>query len=129
MTAPTITTTERDESALEDEIDAETVLEVLSDDACRAILEATGRESLTATELSEHCEIPASTAYRKVEQLTDAGLLESYVRINTSGKHATEYRTCFDDVQVSVGGGTIDIEVTGPTVHADSEPSFTVADD
>ncbi|MCU4925381.1 helix-turn-helix domain-containing protein [Halobacteria archaeon AArc-dxtr1] len=84
------------------ETDAQTVLDALQDDGCRAILEEAATEARTATELSNCCDIPMSTAYRKVESLADAGLLEAAVRINTSGKHPTEYRTCFDDVVISI---------------------------
>ncbi|EMA31083.1 helix-turn-helix domain-containing protein [Halobiforma nitratireducens] len=96
----------------EETVDTDAVLSALDDDACRAILEATSEEALTATELSEQCDIPTSTAYRKVEKLTDAGLVTEQVRINTSGKHATEYRTCFDDVVVSLADGGVELELT-----------------
>ncbi|QFU82752.1 winged helix-turn-helix domain-containing protein [Natronorubrum aibiense] len=110
----------------EEPVDTQAVLAALDDDACRAILEATSEESLTATELSEQCEIPMSTAYRKVEKLTDANLVEERVRINTSGKHATEYRKCFDDVLVSVDGGDVTIEITKPDADAGT---YALADD
>ena len=114
--------------------DPQCVLAALDDDACRAILEATSDESLTATELSEQCDIPTSTAYRKVEKLTEAGLVDERVRINTSGKHATEYRKCFDDVVVSVAdGGDVEIEMTKPDAEADAgagaSAGHAVADD
>ncbi|AEH36343.1 winged helix-turn-helix domain-containing protein [Halopiger xanaduensis] len=104
----------------EDTADPQHVLAALDDDACRAILEATSDESLTATELSEQCDIPTSTAYRKVEMLTEADLVEERVRINTSGKHATEYRRSFDDVVVSVADGGVEIEMTSPEADGDS---------
>lgn len=116
--------------ATEEPADPQAVLAALEDDACRAILEATSEESLTATELSEQCEIPMSTAYRKVEMLTEADLVEERVRINTSGKHATEYRKCFDDVVVSVGeGGEIEIEMTKPDASDAAPASYAAADD
>ncbi|WP_440769975.1 helix-turn-helix domain-containing protein [Natronorubrum sp. DTA28] len=122
-------TTKRGWPATDDAVDAGAVLGALDDDACRAILEATDDESLTATELSEQCEIPMSTAYRKVEKLTEADLVEERVRINTSGKHATEYRKCFDDVLVSVDDGDIAIEMTKPDADTDASAPFAVADD
>ncbi|MFP8952996.1 helix-turn-helix domain-containing protein [Natrialbaceae archaeon A-arb3/5] len=120
MSAPNADTT-RGWSTDEPEINPQTVLSALDDDACQAILEATSDESLTATELSEQCDIPMSTAYRKVETLAEADLVEEQVRINTSGKHATEYRKCFDDVVVSVADeGRIEIEMTKPAASTDS---------
>ncbi|TMT85628.1 ArsR family transcriptional regulator [Haloterrigena sp. H1] len=114
---------QRDES-----IDPQAVLAALDDDACRAILEATAETALTATELSEECDIPMSTAYRKVEMLTEADLVAEQVRINTSGKHATEYRKNFDDVLVSVADGGVEVELTKQD-EADSAASYAVADD
>ncbi|RQG92265.1 winged helix-turn-helix domain-containing protein [Natrarchaeobius chitinivorans] len=106
-------------------LDTGAILSALEDDACRSILETASHESLTATELSERCEIPTSTAYRKVEKLTEANLVEERVRINTSGKHATEYRTSFDDVVVSVAdGGSVEIELTKPTADSESAPAL-----
>ncbi|WP_126662739.1 ArsR/SmtB family transcription factor [Haloterrigena salifodinae] len=115
--------------ATDDSIDAGAVLGALDDDACRAILEATSEESLTATELSEQCDIPMSTAYRKVEKLTEAELVEERVRINTSGKHATEYRKSFDDVHVSIDDGEVAIELTKPEAETDASANYAVADD
>ncbi|AFZ72301.1 ArsR/SmtB family transcription factor [Natronobacterium gregoryi] len=97
--------------------DLPSVLAALEDDACRTILEATSEEALTATELSDQCDIPSSTAYRKVEKLTEAGLVEEKVRINTSGKHATEYCTVIDDIVVTVADGGVELEIT----RADTE--------
>jgi len=114
---------QRDES-----IDPQAVLAALDDDACRAILEATAETALTATELSEECDIPMSTAYRKVEMLTEADLVAEQVRINTSGKHATEYRKNFDDVLVSVADGGVEVELTKQD-EAESAASYAVADD
>ncbi|MXV63563.1 helix-turn-helix domain-containing protein [Natronorubrum sp. JWXQ-INN-674] len=126
----TNSTTKRGWPANDDPADPQTVLGALDDDACRAILEATTEESLTATELSEQCDIPMSTAYRKVEKLTEADLVEERVRINTSGKHATEYRKCFDDVRVSVCCDSgIEIEMTKPSAEAESGATYAVADD
>lgn len=122
--------TNRPSWPVEDDVDPQAVLSALDDDGCRAILEATTDEALTATELAEQCEIPTSTAYRKVEKLTDADLVEERVRINTSGKHATEYRKSFHDVVVSVGDtGGVEIELTEPDAGVDSESVSAVAGD
>ncbi|MCQ4332659.1 helix-turn-helix domain-containing protein [Natronomonas sp. F2-12] len=83
-------------------VDTEAVLTALEDPDCRALLEATAEEPLTAGELTDRCEIPRSTTYRKVERLAEAGLLEERVRISADGKHASEYRRTFEDVTVSL---------------------------
>lgn len=84
------------------DVDSESVLAALDDPDCRKLLEATTDEALTAQELADRCEVPRSTTYRKVEQLTEAGLLEEGVRLRTDGKHASEYRRSFDDITISL---------------------------
>lgn len=80
------------------------LLGALRDKDCRAILDATSDEALSASELSEACDLPLSTTYRKLETLTDAGFLEERTRIGTSGKHASEYVCPVEDVVVSISG-------------------------
>jgi DNA-binding transcriptional ArsR family regulator len=80
------------------------VLDVLHDANCRAILRATGETALSANEVAERCDLAQSTAYRKLDQLVEAGVLEERTRVRRSGKHASEYLRAVDDVVVSLGG-------------------------
>lgn len=82
--------------------DDDELLAVLDDEDCRAVLAATSEESLTAKEITERCGIPSSTVYRKLDRLTDAGLLCEELRLRRSGKHTREYRRCVDQVVVSL---------------------------
>jgi DNA-binding transcriptional ArsR family regulator len=101
--------TERTTIAAADEYQA--ILDAIQDVDCRAILEATGDESLSASELSDRCELPLSTTYRKLDTLTDIGLLAERTRLCPDGKHASEYVRTVDDVRVSTGPDG-DFEVT-----------------
>jgi predicted DNA-binding ArsR family transcriptional regulator len=57
--------------------------------------------------------MPLSTTHRKVDILTEAGLLEKQIRISTSGKHTSEYALCVEGVQLSFGSEDgIELEVT-----------------
>lgn len=84
------------------EPDVQTVLEALSDPDCRAVLRAAGPSALTANECSEACDLPLSTAYRKLELLSAAGLIEEQLRLRRDGKHASQYRRRFGGVRVEV---------------------------
>lgn len=95
----------RGDDALLVEHDVEDLLGALEDADCRALLEATGEEALSAGELGERCDIPSSTVYRKVEQLTEAGLLEERLRVSRSGKHTREYRRRVDQISLSIDAG------------------------
>ena len=94
-------------------IDPHTVLSTLEDPVCRTILEAVTEEWLTAPEISERCDVPCSTTYRKVEQLAESGLIEESIRISSTGHHATGYRTAFEDITIGVSdGGDLEVDVS-----------------
>lgn len=95
------------------------ILNALEDEDCRAILAATQEQSLSASELSEECDLPLSTTYRKLEQLTEVKLLDEEIRLSRSGKHTSEYVLAVEDVHMSVSQDNgVELQVTN---RADSE--------
>lgn len=87
------------------------LLAALEDEDCRALLQAAAGEALSASELSEACDLPLSTTYRKVDTLTETGLLEERLRISSSGKHTSEYALRVEGVHVSLAGDGVDVTV------------------
>lgn len=79
----------------------EAVLDALADDAAQAIISEL-EEPMTASELSDVCDIPLSTTYRKLELLTDAQLLTESTEIRRDGQHTTRYSLAFDAIHVSL---------------------------
>ncbi|WP_129115039.1 winged helix-turn-helix domain-containing protein [Halegenticoccus tardaugens] len=79
----------------------ETVLDALDDPAARTIIKSLS-EPMTASELSERCDIPLSTTYRKLELLTDASLLAERTEIRSDGHHTTRYDVGFRSVVVTL---------------------------
>lgn len=79
------------------------LLGLLNDSYCQEILEATGEEILTAREIADRCAFPLSTAYRKLDALTDADLLQEGVRLRDAGRNPSEYERAVDDIVVSFG--------------------------
>lgn len=77
-----------------------TIMEALTDEDCRSILAATSQEALSANEISEQCDLPRSTTYRKLETLTDVDLLAERIRICRSGKNPSEYVRLVEEVTV-----------------------------
>lgn len=89
-----------------DSFDAETpqlqdVLDSLDDPACRTIIEQC-EEPMTASELSEACDTPLSTTYRKLELLSEASLLEERIEIRTDSQNTTRYVLAFDEVRIGL---------------------------
>ncbi|MFC5278147.1 ArsR/SmtB family transcription factor [Halorubrum rubrum] len=91
----------RDPSHEEDTPDAAEVLDALADESARRIVAALS-EPKTASELSEECDVPLSTTYRKLEKLTDASLLSESTDIRRDGQHTTRYSVAFEEVVVSI---------------------------
>lgn len=101
----------------EDEIDD--VLEALEDDDCRTILAATTDNALSVTEISEQFDIALSTAYRKVDALVEAGLLEETLRLRHSGNHVNTYACSVDDVTMSIDAETgVTLSIDWPETEA-----------
>ena len=92
-TGPT-TATDGDET-LDDTFDA------LADPDCRAILNVADT-AMTTSELAEACDIALSTAYRKVERLSETPLLVEGVRFDPDGDHAAEYSRAVADAAVEL---------------------------
>lgn len=108
----------QDEVTVDSAREVTDVLTVLEDEECRSILAETSESAYSVNELAEECDIPLSTAYRKVDRLADAGLIEEQIRLSTSGKHTSEYRLAVHDIQISIGGDAgIELSLVSPNTE------------
>lgn len=97
----------------QDSSDASALLEALDDETCRDILNELRGTHRTAGEISEACDVPQSTTYRKLDRLTDAGLLESSVRVAPTENNPTEYTTAADGARIRLApDGEYDVTLT-----------------
>lgn len=88
------------------------VLDALEDQDCRNILRLL-EEPLTVNELTERCEIPQSTMYRKLDLLSDASLVEERLEVRADGRHTRRYAVNFDEVRLSLTDDrSLDVEIT-----------------
>ena len=94
-----------DNQTIVSDTEISSLLAALEDDDCRAILEAASDQPRSASELCELCDLSSSTAYRKVDELTDAGLLEESIRLSQSGSHTSQYLLAVSDLTISLGSG------------------------
>jgi predicted transcriptional regulator len=81
--------------------DLKTVLDALHDDDCRTIVSHL-TEPMTADTIAERTGIPLSTTYRKIDKLTDAGLVAEGVEIRSDGQHASQYMVAFEEVNIEL---------------------------
>lgn len=109
----------RDPFAKEDEPEIETVLEALCDEDCRTIIHRL-EKPMTASDVSDTCDIPLSTTYRKLDTMADATLLEELTEIRADGRHTTRYRLGFDELLLAVEEDrTLDLRISRPARSAD----------
>lgn len=112
----------RTKQTIDGEAEISTLMSALEDSDCRAILEATSEQALSASELCEACDLSSSTAYRKVDQLTEAGLLDESIRLCESGAHTSEYSLAVEEMEVDLQDGlelTVTAQQNAPTTAAD----------
>ncbi|WP_435101618.1 helix-turn-helix domain-containing protein [Halarchaeum sp. P4] len=104
-------TRSRDASDVPREATLTEVLDALDDADCRAMLEAL-EDPKTASDLCEECDVPSSTAYRKLDQLSDAGLVTERVTLRDGYRQVTTYARAFDAVRVVADedGFSVDVE-------------------
>ncbi len=87
-------------------------MKALADEYSRAILLSTIDKSKSAIEVSAERNIPISTAYRRLHDLEEAGLVvvERSV-VSEDGKRFELYRSTVRSVAVSFNPGAIDVEI------------------
>ncbi len=77
------------------------VLDALDDPECRTIIKHM-EKPMTAKEVSNRCDIPLSTTYRKLELLVEASLIEEQTEVRVSGRHTARYVLDFEEVNVAL---------------------------
>ncbi|WP_435361117.1 ArsR/SmtB family transcription factor [Haloarchaeobius sp. DFWS5] len=106
------------------------LLALLHDEYARSILLSTSAQPMSASELSETCDMSRSTVYRRVDDLSDHGLLRSYTRPDPEGHHHTVYEATVSRVEFEFDDGDLAATVEGDeddqsTGEADAADRFT----
>lgn len=111
----------RDPFGTEDTPDLQPVLAALDDPDCRRIVRQLD-EPMTAGQISDVCDIPSSTTYRKLDRLTEASILSEQTTIRTDGHHTSEYVLAFEEVKVFLDEGReFEVSITRPATTADQQ--------
>ena len=89
----------------------DSLLEILSDKYCRAILESTMYKSKSATEITAESHIPLSTVYRRIQTLHDHNLVKTSGIITDDGKRLFLYKSKVKGIQSSFNDGKTQVEL------------------
>jgi DNA-binding IclR family transcriptional regulator len=109
----------RDPFADEEVPDLQELLGALEDPDCRTIVRRLD-EPMTASELSDECDIPLSTIYRKLDTMSDATLLDELTEVRSDGHHTTRYDVAFDEIRILLEEDrSLDVELSRPAQTAD----------
>lgn len=81
------------------------VLEVLGDRTSRRLLWLLGEAGgpMTARELAAVCDASLTSVYRKLDQLTEAGLVEEDAEVDPDGHRRSRYRPVVDQIEIGLG--------------------------
>ncbi|MDY6818311.1 MAG: helix-turn-helix domain-containing protein [Halobacteriales archaeon] len=91
--------------------DSVELLRVLGNKFSAEILQAAD-EPKSAQELSDELDIPIATSYRRIEELTDAELLELQGKeFSDEGRRTQVYRRNVETIRIEFGEGTIEFRI------------------
>jgi DNA-binding transcriptional ArsR family regulator len=101
--------------------DVQAVAEALADPDCRRIVAAL-ESPLTAREVADCCDLSRTTAYRKLDALRSAELVEERIQVRDDGTHPRQYVRDVAGVVVAYSEpDDFDVEVVpAPPPDADS---------
>lgn len=89
----------------------DSLLEILSDKYCRAILESTMHKPKSAIEITADAGIPMSTVYRRIQMLHDNKLLKTSGIITDEGKRLFLYKSKIRGIQSRYNDGKTEVEL------------------
>jgi len=89
----------------------DTLLSILSDKYCRAIITATMDKPKSAVELTAETKIPISTVYRRLQTLHDNKLLRTSGMISNDGKKLFLYKSKIRGIQSSFENGQVEVKL------------------
>jgi len=82
--------------------DPSRLFDALRDADCQCIVTEARDKAKSANELAAACDVPTSTLYRKLELLTEVGLLRERIRIVNLGQYPSEYVCPVNSVRITI---------------------------
>jgi len=97
---------------LKDQDLAKIFLESFADEDKKVIIGTVLDEPLIIADILNHCKVPQTSGYRKINQLIDHGLLVSNgYEVSTDGKKIKKYETIFDNVKMDIEKNVVVVKI------------------
>jgi DNA-binding HxlR family transcriptional regulator len=91
--------------------DATELLSVIGDEYARVVLRTLGDNALTAREITDRVDASRATVYRRLNRLTEIGVVETSMAYDANGHHRTQFRVTVDGLWFEFGDRiTVDTE-------------------
>ncbi|GAB3680593.1 hypothetical protein GCM10028857_03530 [Salinarchaeum chitinilyticum] len=97
------------------------LFEILADERARQILVATNIKPRSAQDLVDICDASDSAIYRRVDVMTDYGLLKKEQKIDLNGHHYCVYTAHPDKIEVEIGEGSILVDFTNKELNMNGD--------
>ncbi|QSG04991.1 winged helix-turn-helix domain-containing protein [Halapricum desulfuricans] len=87
------------------------LLELFGDEYTRAVFEAVAEKPRSGREVADAADVSRATAYRRLNDLRDVGLVRSELSLSRDGHHRERFEVTDTAMSVSVGGDGIQAAV------------------
>ena len=101
-------------------LDLEELLSILDDEYARSILIETSQRPMSAKHLAEACDASLPTIYRRIDRLSEQGLVTERPKFRDEGRHYSVYEATLNRVTIDLDDGEMSADIsTEPTDAAD----------
>ena len=111
---PSLRNANPSEETVAEPVTSEELLELLGDEYTRRVLEAVAEKPRTGREIIETADVSKATAYRRLDELSEAGLVTSEIHIDPNGHHCKQFRAVLERATLELTPNSIEtVEITG----------------
>jgi predicted transcriptional regulator len=95
-----------------DELSTEELLDLFGDEYTRRVFEAVSEQPRGGRAVAQAADVSRPTAYRRLNELQDAGLVTSECYVASDGHHREQFSASAQHLSVSLDGGDIEASIS-----------------
>ncbi|MEE6208926.1 winged helix-turn-helix domain-containing protein [Salarchaeum sp. III] len=95
-----------------EELTSGELLDLFGDEYTRRVYEAVAEEPRSGRAVAEAADVSRPTAYRRLNDLSDAGLVRTEMVIRDDGHHLERFEAVAESLSISLADGCLDAIVT-----------------
>lgn len=126
--ATQLSATERSPTDDDSPVSEQSLLELLGDEYTRRVLQAVTEQPRSGNEVVDAADVSKATAYRRLGDLEDAGLVSSEMVFDPDGHHHERFHAVVDSIGIEFGTEGVSVRIETDEEITDSPGSPSVAD-